>query len=661
MAGEIKVLEFSEGVSVSNPLGGAAGGSGTGEVNFITNNNGASDLNQSQTDGVGDWVDSGTGTTSSIETASGNIPRYPFQDTGIKITNDGSGTAYTRCRFRVPPADRGKKLKIEWAQKQSNTATGDFTIELYNYSDNYSTGEAQLTLSGSADIPAQDGVYYNEFDADSREYYELRIVRAAGDASDFLVLNDVVVGPGKLHSGAVVTAWESFTPVWSRTSGTLTPDASPASSRYYKRRVGSNMEICFHFRQNSAGAATGSGGYLLEIPGGLNIDQTVCNIGGISPSSDVGTCQMSDSSTNSHGTVMTQTANELAFFGGSGGTGGTGQTTLGNHGSNFLITDANFALSFFATVPIAEWSGSGVLNTIVQDNLTEWTLEDTLILTNAISSGSFALTNGWWKRVGDSMEFVGEIHMGSTGSGSAGDLEVDLPSGYTIDTSKTGALAVRNSIGIMNWFDATGSLRNTLHAFPATATSIKFIKQGESGNFQGSSLAASDQLGFRVVVPITEWAGSQSSLVGFSVAANGNAGLVAPRSGDTTQDVVSGTYTPTFTLTNASGGTARSCKWIRIGNIVSVYGSIDSLTVTTSGQDVDIEITSLPINRTSNFSTSYDAAGTAVLGRNSGSGKDASVILSVPATTIVRIRTEGTSIASLATAVYSYFQFSYEV
>jgi hypothetical protein len=189
-------------------------GSGAGEINYIENNNGKSALDQSQTDDVGDWIDSSTGVDSSITSTAADIPRSPLQTTGIKLTfiNDSGAEHYTRIRFRVPPADRNKKLKIEWAQLVDSYVASTAKVELYNYSDNYSTGETEVALhgdvSGESYLPNQTGVYYNEFDADSREYYELRIVNAGATAGT-ITLNDVVVGPGKLHSGAVVTAWKS--------------------------------------------------------------------------------------------------------------------------------------------------------------------------------------------------------------------------------------------------------------------------------------------------------------------------------------------------------------------------------------------------------------------------------------------------------------------
>lgn len=553
MAGEIKNLQFSEGVSVSSPLD-IGGGSGTGEVNFITNNNGGSDLDQSQTDAVGDWVDSGTGTTSSIETSSGNIPRYPFQDTGIKITNDGSGTAYTAVRFRVPPADRNKKLKIEWAQLTSGVVTGDFTVELYNYSDNYSTGETQITLHGSANIPGQNGVYYNEFDSDSREYYELRIVRAAGDAADFIVLNDVVVGPGKLHSGAVVTAWESFTPVL--VGSTSNPTLSSSSG--YWRRVGDSMQLW----AVAAISSVGSGDYYLTLP-----DNKTQNSGILTSSAS----HLGNGFWQAAGTK--EGLNILAHSFGS-------WTGIGLFREDIIDAldsgDNPTYVSFTAFVPILEWSGSGVLNTIVQDNTKQTTA---LSVTTNMTTQPTTRTANYW-RVADRLYFELNLSGFTAEAGTdstdfkinlLGDLGVSfgaLSDGdYIVGTgyaqvSATGVTAD----GVQN--------RTTVLAVISGTTEIilRLQEAGADSNITSSSLnrgnvgpSAPDNISMTYLslsgsVQILEWAGSQSSLVGFSQASSIYSGL-APKGvfdqnesdamtyqqrsttpGDPTQDMEARTY-----------------------------------------------------------------------------------------------------------------------
>jgi hypothetical protein len=76
----------------------------------------------------------------------------------------------------------------------------------------------------------------------------------------------------------------------------------------------------------------------------------------------------------------------------------------------------------------------------------------------------------------------------------------------------------------------------------------------------------------------------------------------------TQQDIRSGTYTPTATsITNISSSTTRKCNWSRVGNIVTVCGSV---TITTTTNGLTQLGLSLPI--TSNFGTIYEASGNVI-------------------------------------------------
>lgn len=100
----------------------------------------------------------------------------------------------------------------------------------------------------------------------------------------------------------------------------------------------------------------------------------------------------------------------------------------------------------------------------------------------------------------------------------------------------------------------------------------------------------------------------------YGSAIHNNAGAVT---GTTNQYIASGTYTPSITNgTNVSASTARQCQWIRVGNVVTVSGSVNT-TVTSTGAKSTINI-SLPISSTfssiSNLAGSYmnQVTGTAI-------------------------------------------------
>jgi len=86
MTAEIKKRRFAEGVIVTNPtdLNVGSGGGGSGGVNLNINPNASLALDNSGTNDVGDWLDSGAGTTLSRETTT-----FPLGDTvtsAIKIS-----------------------------------------------------------------------------------------------------------------------------------------------------------------------------------------------------------------------------------------------------------------------------------------------------------------------------------------------------------------------------------------------------------------------------------------------------------------------------------------------------------------------------------------------------------------------------------------------
>jgi hypothetical protein len=82
----------------------------------------------------------------------------------------------------------------------------------------------------------------------------------------------------------------------------------------------------------------------------------------------------------------------------------------------------------------------------------------------------------------------------------------------------------------------------------------------------------------------------------------------APQGSATQQDLRSGTYTPSATsITNIASSTPRKCNWYRVGNIVTVCGSV---TITTTANGLTKLGLSLPI--ASNFGTIYEASGNVI-------------------------------------------------
>lgn len=162
-------------------------GGGLGEVNVIANPSASSN--------VTDWVASASGVTIARTTTANELPLSGVVNTGIKLT-PVSGTDYVRYRWTMPVALKNRKLKVQWAQRYlSSYASGDFKVEVYqnaasNYGGAYTEFPLSTDASGTSSIPALIGTFTTNFDADSSDYYELRIVRTAGTSA--LVLSNVV-------------------------------------------------------------------------------------------------------------------------------------------------------------------------------------------------------------------------------------------------------------------------------------------------------------------------------------------------------------------------------------------------------------------------------------------------------------------------------------
>lgn len=121
-------------------------------------------------------------------------------------------------------------------------------------------------------------------------------------------------------------------------------------------------------------------------------------------------------------------------------------------------------------------------------------------------------------------------------------------------------------------------------------------------------------------------------------------------SGATSQYIASGTYTPTITTVSNATGAATTCRWIRLGNVVKVGGTITFIAFTGSGT-ANVRI-SLPL--ASNFTSTSDASG-AIHFSNSLSG-GIQFIANTANDTMDLYWSAGSAVACTAD-----FEFTYEV
>lgn len=158
-------------------------------------------------------------------------------------------------------------------------------------------------------------------------------------------------------------------------------------------------------------------------------------------------------------------------------------------------------------------------------------------------TGSFTTNtvySGRWRRVGDLME--GQIYITFTGSPNAVTLtDIQIPTGYTIDTSKlaAGTNTDSNWVGGGHMLANTGTITYPLMVAYRSTTSVRAFLQNSSStydtlssitNTQPSSLGASDTIQMSFRVPISQWSGSANIVNGpriecaYSIATTTTAG-----------------------------------------------------------------------------------------------------------------------------------------
>lgn len=352
----------------------AQAGGGSGEINVVTNPNDSTN-----------WAASAAGIAVATTTTASDLPLAGPIATAIKIT-PASGTDYVYYRWKMPEALKSRKLKSEWHQRPlSGYAAGDLKLDIYKHSDTgtctYSGGSYTrytLTTDSSAvtSIPNATGKFSTSFDADTADCYELRIVRTAGTTA--LNITSVIVGPGIQPQGAVVGEWQSYTPTGN--------DQWTANATYYGkwRRVGDSMELQLGI---AAGASTPTGGDTgatrISLPTGYTID-TSKMISNATNESSLGHWQGTiEGIGNFGGFVRKHTSNtqvelwrikpDVADY----------RTSMDAvSASNITNGGAQAAKVYaFATVPIAEWAGSGTVNLAQNDveyayNTGTWDADD---------------------------------------------------------------------------------------------------------------------------------------------------------------------------------------------------------------------------------------------------------------------------------------------
>jgi len=223
-------------VGVETLVGSGSTGSGSGELNMISNPSAVTNLNG--------WT-VGTGHTLSRNTANApltGIIDSCFEMTGVtpQAESNTSGIYFT---FDPPPAISTAIIVVKFYL--TTPATGTWALSIRN-----SGGRLPLRSdsAGVTVLPNNfNGIYQTQFDNDGVSgNYTIHLTNTA-TASTIYVTN-VIVGPGSIVTGAVITEWQSYTPITINTTNVT------STGRW--RRVGETMEVVASSVWSGAGAGT---------------------------------------------------------------------------------------------------------------------------------------------------------------------------------------------------------------------------------------------------------------------------------------------------------------------------------------------------------------------------------------------------------------------
>lgn len=486
----------------ANWVAGSVGG--LGEVNFIENSgaetNAAGWSVYNDTPGGSEPIDGDGGTASVTFTRQDSVVlrgEQSFQLSKGASDLQGEGVSYD---FEIGEQDRSRKCKIQFDFKTNEDAAfaqGDLKVFIYD------VDNSTLITPVDTDIPDTAGIFQTSWNSTSSTNYRLIFHIATTNASAYDVyLDNVIVGPGMTSQGAAIGGWKDY-------SSELTPPANSSVSAQY-RRVGETMEILWN--QTCTGGSTASS---LILPSGFTINTSL-----------IGTSQSRDLA---HGTYLDS---GIAFY--EVVAKYSTPTTLDlryDNGTNLAtvpgLTNAD-QINLFASLPITEWEGQGIVPMLAEDNLSVWQSYTSSLTNITIGNGSQSF---WYRRVGDSMEINGLISFGSTTS-VTGTLVFSLPSGLNMDGSKLSGSNAYVGAALANDASPDGGYNGAILRNSTSTTEFR-IYGGNGDTLWNATTpftwATSDTLRIHTLkVPIVEWAGSQNSLVGYSQADGTNTGLLPP-------------------------------------------------------------------------------------------------------------------------------------
>ena len=233
-----------EVISTLSPVSGASG-SGSGEINYISNPD--AEVN---TDGWNIYANTvagatpdagGTGgspTTLTLTAQTAHIIRGAQSFKLAKSAADGQGEGIS-TDFTIDKADRNKLLKISFQYNTDLTyVDGNTAVFIYDVTNATLITPADNDIIGVDKDDDSSGSRTIGWASTDSVSYRLIFHTTAnnGSATSDFYFDNVIVGPGSVATGAVVTAWADYTPSSSTGMTSIT-------SQLQWRRVGENVEV----------------------------------------------------------------------------------------------------------------------------------------------------------------------------------------------------------------------------------------------------------------------------------------------------------------------------------------------------------------------------------------------------------------------------------
>jgi len=492
----------------------AGSGSGAGEINYITNP--GAELN------ADDW----TGSANFAVTRTTTAAEILRDDASFKFATTVSATTSDKIYtdFSIDQADQNKLLKIQFdVLADANYTDGD--VEVYIVED--PTGAAtditpSLTALGASDSGASQ--FLATWVSTSTSDYRLEFRVATASTAFNLYVDNVIVGPGKIITGAAISGETSIP-----SAGSLFSNLSAITVEEAVRwRVGDKLGI--RIRANSV---TSSGGTVnFTLPDGLSLASTTPLVQGDFSIDDTGQIFI----------VYRFDSNTVAFWGAGSAVGG---------GSYPLSSDT---IQMDIMVTVAEWVGSGTVN--LGAGQVEYVSHDGTNIVYGPSGAVIPTTTP----SGDFEQYIITSAFPNIQPTDIFRLQVQIGGeGAWTDTGEVNISDLKRPGGTGAWIGAS---------MYQSSTAELYMIRGKYRT-EATTLWSTIDAGTRWRV-VKHAAGAP---VGFGIAQNGEAGLIShydEGSGDLGTLEWFGTGPTTLQV--------KKYKWVRVGNRVDFFWNIEYAT-----------------------------------------------------------------------------------